>query len=337
MKSPAIVCFVVVAVFLISCSAATQVPTPNIDSTVNARVLATQLFLATIPATHTPIPPTSTPVPPSPIPFTSTPIPTSTNDPYCNTFWQNIRAVNLSIFDSPEQSQKILESELRRWTRAVNIPQGDQTLYLTYLSPQLIEAIVTHTATQKKLSQPEYESLLTDVERRLRQSNMMAFLLTIRTTSVGFLGHHRVVYLGPLEEFLVLYNQRQESFFPLKEYTQELVVNPNIRGESAQGYILFPRNAGGGCHPTVNVLGDHSFDVRLNHINVLSGFSQEDGFIYADHIDQVMWSFTLLPDIPLDEAMNIPLSSDAAQFDLQTLNDILSLALSVVEIWKAFP
>lgn len=273
------------------------------------------------PNTPTPVPPvlTETPIPTSTPVFSGTPAPSfqgTTLGPTCNPFWDSARAINLNIANSTEQAEEILFTELSRWTRVVEA--DGNTIYLTYISPQVVEAIVVYTAIQQGLSQVEKQELLLDIERRLDLNNTMAFLLLLNYQS-GFL--HLPYEFEPLEQTLSLVNQRRERFAPYLEYTQVLVEPRSIRGDSVQGYVLFPRSVGEGCHPTINVLDDHSFDVRIEQVIEAAGIA-----------GPFQWSYTLLPDIPLERAMNIPTTSQSPELDLSTLNDILSLSLTLLEI-----
>lgn len=269
--------------------------------------------------------PTSTPV------FSGTPAPAFRSvsvDAKCNPFWDNSRSINLNIANSEKEAEKILFTELNRWTRVVQVGKGN-TLYLTYLSTQVIEAIVVYTATQRKLSNADRQSLLIEYERRLQLNNSMAFLLLINTQPGGWWWGHIPLELKPLEQTMALINQRRQRFSPYLEYTQVLIEPYSIRGNSVQGYVLFPRNVGNNeCTPTVNLLEDHSFDVRLESTH------------YSDNKDSalepIQLSYTLLPDIPLERAMKIPLPSKVSELDLKTMNDILGLALTIFQVLTAF-
>ena len=185
----------------------------------------------------------------------------------------------------------------------------------------LLSSFINYTAEQQGLSHKEKQSLLDEIEKRLALENSMAFLVLVRQTTDSI--DKRNISLEPLENSMYVMNQRGEKYAPYDEYTKILVEPVKVRGDSVQGYVLFPRSVGEKCNPTVNVLYDHSFDVRLIRAKNDEGGVYEGPFI---------WDYSLLPNIPLDRVVAIPEPTNTIELDLDTFNDIFSLAVTFVEL-----
>jgi hypothetical protein len=289
-----------------------------------------QVVVSATPRPATPIP-TSTPYP------THTPYPTVAPTPtptMCNPSWRNPHNLNLRVASSPGVARTILENELRRWTKVVpweaGLWYGNVEIYLTYLSPQVIEAIVAEKAVRDGLSSKESQDLLAEFDRRLQIRNAIPFLLTIR----GDRDDEVLVTLGPLEQTMVMVSQRRQEFRPLTEYTPALASPINMVNGGLEGYVLFPRSVGSGCNPTINFLDDHSFDVRLSAGSVIQPGLL--GPFETKHLSS-LWPFTLLPEIPLEQAKEIPLPERAADIDTGILLDILGLALNIFQLLMTPP
>ncbi|HNT74298.1 MAG TPA: hypothetical protein PKH77_04665 [Anaerolineae bacterium] len=283
--------------------------------------------------------PTNTPSPTNTLLRTDTATPTIT--PICNPFWHDAKNRNLNLNISTAEAREDLHYELRRWTQQVDYARN--SLYLTYLSPQVIEALVVYRAVNAGLSVQESQNLLLEIENRLQLDNSIAFLflqysLDARDGDTLPL----VLEFLPLENTMILYNQRRESYSPFIEYTQKLIAPIERRGSSVEGYILFPKSTGNGCNPTIDLLHDHSFDVYLTKVVR----SLDEDRKWTDDV-VFTWSYTLMGDMPLEEALGVPIigqsgssssgSADSKSFDIETLNDILSLAVTFIELVSLIP
>lgn len=253
----------------------------------------------------------------------------------CNSSWRDPKALHVRVASSPDEARQVLQNELKRWTRVEALPRDRSAvrLYLTYLSPQVIEAVISEKAAREKLSPEESRELLAEFDRRLQRKNAIPFLLTIRGTKDPGLQ----IALGQLEKTMVLVNQRQQKIPPVIEYTPALAAPINMANGGIEGYVLFPRSTGAGCHPTVNLTDDHSFDLRLSGVSI-SGVEPGNWlrgptpYSYKDL--QPLWSYTLLPDIGLEEAMNVPPPQRATEdLDISLLLDIVGLTISIVDMF----
>lgn len=269
---------------------------------------------------------------------TSPPIPTETQKPKpkailgCNPTLQSLTNIEFNDSLTVDDVDRLLKNELLRATRVVPVPSDKSWayLYVTYMSPQVIEAIVIWKTIHENLSTEERNSLIAEFERRLQLSNTIPFLLLVR----GPQNPQVELSLGKIDESLALINQRQETFYPSSEYTPGLSQRINMISGGIEGYVLFPRSTGEKCNPTVNLLNDHSFSIQLSGITITG---VEEGLINNTILtytnQSATWTYTLLPSIPLAEAINIPIPDRATEgIDQGILLDILGLSVSIFEL-----
>ena len=310
------------------------------DEYMNLKQLLLSLILFLVvscsPTTPPPPPPPPSPALPTLVPTPingATPAPNETllninlsSD--CNPFWH--KSPEISNVSTLDEATEVLEQELTRWTR-VSSPRADNNLYFTYLSPQVIEAIVNYNAVLRGMSQSEKRELLSDIERRLALNNTIAFLVILDSdidSGEILFGTGANITLNPLEDTLALVNQRRERFAPYIEYSQVLIESDSVRGEYISGYVLFPRSIGDDCNPTINLANDHSFDIHLEQYCYYHSGNKKT----VCPVSHNLWSYTLLPSIPLDQTRNIPLSNSVPSLTATTLNELFSLALTILEI-----
>lgn len=295
--------------------------TPTFASTVTPVPTSTRTATSSLTPTLTP---TSTPLPTyTPYP-TYTPFPTATPVP-CNPDRRDPATIRANLANSPDAAQSILQVALRRWTRLETLPRvGTPNLrfYLTFISPQVVEALALDKAVRDELAVEQRPDLLIEYDRRLYARNTFPFILILQ----GPQDRSVQVKLPPLDQSMMLVNQNKQSIPAFKDYAPVFAAPVNMERGGAAGYVLFPRSAGTGCNPTINLGIDRSFDVRLSGIS-LSGFLS----IPFMQNDQVAWSFDLLPDTSLEQSTRIPLPGQAPEVDTGSMAQILSIARNLLE------
>lgn len=292
---------------------ATATPPPTLTPTPTSTSTATPTLTPTL----TPLP-TYTPYP------TYTPFPTSTPVP-CNPSRRDPATIKANLANSPDEARSILESTLRRWTRVDTLPRVGSPgvrFYLTFISPQVIEALVLDKSTRERVPADRRTDLLVEYDRRLYARNVFPFVLTWR----GPQDRSLQVSLSPLDRSMTVVNQNRQAIPALSDYAPVFAAPVNMERGGAVGYVLFPRQMGSGCNPTINLAIDRSFDVRLSGIS-LSGFLS----IPFLQNDQVTWSFDLLPDTSLEQALKIPLPRQAPEVEAGTMAEISGFAGNLID------
>jgi hypothetical protein len=194
--------------------------------------------------------------------------------------------------------------------------------YLTFISPQVIEALALDRSLRSGASAEIRPDLLVEYDRRLYARNIFPFILTLR----GPQDRSLQVKLPPLDKSMMVINQNRQALPSLNDYAPVLAAPVNFERGGAAGYVLFPRSMGTGCNPTINLAIDRSFDVRLSGIT-LSGFLS----IPFLQNDQATWSYELLPDTSLEQTLRIPLPRQAPEVDAGTMAEIMGMAGNLLE------
>lgn len=309
----------------IKIASATAIPTLTTVPPETATFTPTLTPTPTSTFTATPtLTPTSTPLPTyTPYP-TYTPFPTATPVP-CNPSRRDPATIKANLANSPDQARNVLETVLRRWTRVDTLPRvGSPTIrfYLTFISPQVIEALALDRSLREGVSADRRPDLLVDYDRRLYTRNAFPFILTLS----GPQDRSLQVKLPPLDQSMLVVNQNRQAIPSLNDYAPILAAPVNLERGGTAGYVLFPRSTGTGCNPTINLAIDRSFDVRLSGIT-LSGFLS----IPFIQNDQVTWSLELLPDTSLEQTLRIPMPRQAPEVDASTMAEISGVARNLLE------
>ncbi len=341
-------CVLALVLLMASCSGLSGTPTPWPKLSPTPYPTHTPYPTYTPAHTATPYPTytpanTATPYPTYTPAYTATPYPTYT--PYltptptpqpiaCNPSWRDVRELQIPLGLTQEQVGAVLENEVLRTTRVVYLPsteQRDVQLYLTYLSPQILEAVVLYTAIRDNLTLDQTHQILEELENRFQADNTIPFLLKVAGKD-----SRDTISLGPLEEHLAIVNQRQEEIPALAAYTPTLADPINMALGGLEGYVLFPRSLGPNCTPTVDILRDHSFAVRLKDLSgILTTGSVQLGDVLGGKVDiegqERSWTYTLIQDMPLLEAMKQPLLHRIVDtIEKNHLDDIVALILRFV-------
>lgn len=292
---------------------------------LNARLaLAEDALRQTPDPTYTPYPtytpnPTHTPWP-SPTPSTGV----------CNPSWRDLGGLDLELTKSPQQARDMLLNELKRNTRVAFLPYPDEDerdfqMYLTYLSPQVVEAMALDKGSREGLGLQDLRQLIAAYDARLQNSNSVPFLVVLRATAPM---KGETVSCGELEDTMVMVTENQGSI-PPSEYAPALSLPINMSDAGLEGYILFPRNLGTGCTPSVDLLNDHRLDIHLQGIDVRDCDPTLGVPLCRNRKDlSVQWNFTLLPGRSLREVKDIPLPERASVLPPDVVQEILGLALS---------
>ncbi|MBI4787636.1 MAG: hypothetical protein HY782_11380 [Chloroflexi bacterium] len=318
-----------VATDWIKIAAATH--TPTITITPSPTPTFSPTFTPTLTPTLSPTPtttPTATSTPtliPTYTPYpTFTPFPTATPIP-CNPARRDPATIRANLADSPDQARGIVENVIRRWTRVETLPRvGSPSVrfYLTYLSPQVIEAIALDRSVRERVPAEKRPELLIEYDRQLYARNAFPFILTLRGPSDRSL----LVKFSPLNESMTIVNQNRQAIAATSQYAPLFTTPLDFERGGGVGYVLFPRAIGTGCNPTINLAIDRSFDVRLWGLTLY-------GFLSLPFTsnDQVTWSFELLPDTSLEQTLKIPPPRQVPEIDSNTLAEISGLAFNLFE------
>ncbi len=317
--------------------APTDTPTPSPTETSSPTATSTATF--TLTPTYTPTPTqtaTPTPTPTFTLTPTFTPLPTYTPYPtftpfptstpvVCNPSRRDPSTIRANLGNTPDGARGILQDALKRWTRVESLPRvGSPTVqfYLTYLGPQVVEALVLDRAVRQGIPSEQRPDLLVAYDRALDAYNVFPFVLTLR----GPQDRSKQVVVAPLNQKMVLVNQNHQSI-PAESNVSPVFSAPiNLERGGAAGYVFFPRTTGTGCNPTINLAIDRSFDVSLSGIG-LSGFLSMP-FISND---AATWSFDSLPDTSLEQTLRIPMPAAAPNLDANTLSQMLAVTNDLFE------
>ena len=88
------------------------------------------------------------------------------------------------------------------------------------------------------------------------------------------------------------------------------------------------------CKPTVDLVADHSFGLEIKGVEITgnTGIWKGSETIRED----LVWSYSLLPETPLDVAVNIPVPQVQREtVDMNTVIDLAGLALSIIQVLVA--
>jgi hypothetical protein len=192
------------------------------------------------------------------------------------------------------QARQVLYDQVRRWTQVVSITLDNSKInfYLTYCSPQLLEAAIEYQSIQKNLSADEIKALESDVKTRLREQDTIAFLLRMVSSSSDL-----TIKFGDKFSSTTWLENIHGDKLPPSEYDPYLDYQIPTSG-IAQGYIYFPKSNGGKM--LVDVDQEPSIFVGSSGINISNGPQTST---YND----VTWHFDLVPiDFPLADLENRP-------------------------------
>lgn len=336
-KRVAISVWILALALLMGCSGnknASGTPEPGLQNPIAQLVPTNTPY-----PTYTPYP-TLTPYPTyTPLP-TSTPMPTPTPIRLCNPYWNDVDAVPVNVSGAPDQASKILQNEIKRATAMVSLPSGQNwvQIYLTFLSPQIAEAIVTQQAATEFLTPKQSRDLLFNFDRNLERRNALAFLMMIRGRTDATIN----VYFGPLEKSLTFTNQRSQEFRPLEQSSPVLASVINMANGGAEGYVLVPRAASDRCNPTFDVLNDNLLNVRASNIALWKSSAPvgSPGSIFDSfqlpfttpnsYRVGALWSFGFAAGKSLVDVMNTPAPRQSnTELDSKTVADIAALAVKV--------
>jgi hypothetical protein len=221
------------------------------------------------------------------------------------------------------QARQTLIDQVKLWTQVDTQPwvetgtgvfgTGTATYevryYLTYLSPQLVEAAIKYKAAWEGLSAEETSQLVDEVRRRLRQRNAIPFLLRIAANKPDL-----NLQMQPFSENIFLQNTKGEKFGPI-EYDR-LFDYPYVLAIVEEGYVFFPRTQD--AVATVDLSNDPSIFVRIEEARLSTNE-------YTSRTDAVAWRFDLVPvDFPLEELARMPAPQGQSEMEL-SIGDILNI------------
>jgi hypothetical protein len=220
------------------------------------------------------------------------------------------------------QARQVLIDQVRFWTRVHAQPwvetgtgafgTGTTTYevryYLTYLSPQLVEAAIEYKAAQERLSSEESMELVEEVRQRLRQHNAIPFLLRIAANKSDL-----TLQMQPFSENVFLQNTKGEKYNPT-EYDR-VFDYPYELSTVEEGYVFFPRTQG--TTTTVDLDNDPSIFLRIEEARLSTD-------AYGPRTDAIEWRFDLVPvDFPLEELALMPPPQGQSGTEL-SIGDILN-------------
>lgn len=228
-----------------------------------------------------------------------------------------------------DEAEEILLHQIKYWTEVDTVGiegVGWTDFYLTYISPQLIEAAVNYKVAREGLIAHEREKLLEDVNRRLVQQNKIPFILYINWYERHMSENDARLRIGPLSQTMKLINLRGKASPPI-EYDHLFDMELRLK-DDRKGYIFFPRQSEGIV--TVDFYSDASFSVVLEG----SRFWDADyGEEFAAGVVSEGWSFDLVPvEFPVERLAKMPVTLPSARFDVSIMFSILELLLSFISL-----
>jgi hypothetical protein len=240
----------------------------------------------------------------------------------------------MNIASGEYQARQILYDQVKFWTRIDSVSverlpflstwvEEHVYFYLTYLSPQLVQAAIKYRAVSDGLSEHEVTDLVREVNLRLRESDSLGFILRVVGNYPGISAEMGT----PLQSNIRLVNTFGDSFSSL-EYDR-VFDYPIEANQYVKGYLFFPRSQAGKI--SVDLDTAPSIFVRIDEVHVR--LYDRGGYGEWAESASIAWRYDLVPiDFPLEDLASRPEPISPQSLGLGDVVDIVGLVLDFASL-----